>query len=168
VGRVEYVEVCCKSALNRVQGMPFKWSLNPYAGCAHACHYCYARAYYQIADHGSAGRDFETRILVKSNMPDILRRELARRSWRGETVAIGTSTDAYQPTEGRYRLTRRAMKLRAVVLRRREVAVLRRLVVVDSVLLTAADVIHGVDRPDPPIQLAAGAIPQLERRVALP
>jgi DNA repair photolyase len=107
---VEYVETVCKSAINRVQGMPFGWSLNPYVGCAHACQYCYARAYYKIADHGDAGRDFETRILAKTNLPDVLRRELRRPSWRGATVAIGTSTDAYQPAEGRFRLTRRALE----------------------------------------------------------
>src|SRR5215208_4469472 len=110
MARVEYVQVACKSAINRAAGMPFSWSLNPYVGCSHSCQYCYARAYYQIADHGSAGRDFETRILVKSNLPGILRRELGRRSWRGETVAIGTSTDAYQPAEGRFRLTRQALE----------------------------------------------------------
>lgn len=108
--RVEYVEITCKSALNRVAGMPFGWSLNPYVGCAHSCRYCYARAYYAIAEHGDAGRDFETRILVKANLPEVLRRELARRAWRRETVAIGTSTDAYQPAEGRFRLTRRALE----------------------------------------------------------
>lgn len=108
--RPEYVEIACKSALNRVQGMPFSWSLNPYVGCSHSCHYCYARAYYAIAEHGDAGRDFETRILVKANLPDVLRRELGRRSWKGETVAIGTSTDVYQPAEGRFKLTRRALE----------------------------------------------------------
>jgi DNA repair photolyase len=107
---VDYVEIACKSALNRVTGMPFSWSLNPYIGCSHSCHYCYARAYYEIADHGNAGEDFETRILVKTNLPEVLRRELGRRSWRGKTVAIGTSTDAYQPAEGRFRLTRRSLE----------------------------------------------------------
>jgi DNA repair photolyase len=110
MGRVEYVEVSCKSALNRVQGMPFKWSLNPYIGCAHACVYCYARSYYAVAERGSPGEDFQTRILVKTNFPDVLRRELARPSWRGEQVALGTATDAYQPAEGRYRLTRRVLE----------------------------------------------------------
>ncbi len=110
MSRVEYVEIACKSALNRVQGMPFSWSLNPYVGCSHSCHYCYARTYYQIANHGNAGRDFETRIMAKTNLPEVLRRELRRPSWRGETVAIGTSTDAYQPAEGRFRITRRALE----------------------------------------------------------
>lgn len=110
MARVEYVETECKSAINRVSGMPFGWSLNPYVGCAHACQYCYARAYYRIAEHGDAGRDFETRILVKANLPTVLRRELRRPSWRHETVAIGTGTDAYQPAEGRFRLTRRALE----------------------------------------------------------
>ena len=109
--RVAYVETNCKSAINRVSGMPFSWSLNPYVGCTHSCHYCYARAFYQIADHGNADEDFETRILVKSNLPQILRRELGRPAWKGETVAIGTSTDAYQPAEGRFRLTRQALEV---------------------------------------------------------
>ena len=110
MARVEYVETRCKSALNRVQGMPFKWSLNPYVGCVHACVYCYARSYYAVAEHGSAGEDFQTRILVKTNFAQVLRRELGRPSWRGEQVAIGTSTDAYQPAEGRFRLTRRTLE----------------------------------------------------------
>jgi DNA repair photolyase len=106
MSRVACVEVECKSALNRVQGMPFRWSVNPYSGCTHSCHYCYARAYYARAEHGNADRDFETRIYVKRNMPGVLDRELRRRSWRGEPVALGTATDCYQPIEGRYRLTR--------------------------------------------------------------
>ncbi len=104
--RVEYREVRCKSALNRVRGMPFRWSLNPYTGCVHRCHYCYARAYYARAEHGNADEDFETRILVKVNFAEVLARELGRPSWKGEQVALGTATDPYQPAEGRYRLTR--------------------------------------------------------------
>src|SRR5260221_4315720 len=102
VPRVEYLPIQCKTALNRVQGMPFKWSLNPYVGCAHACHYCYARAYYVRAEHGDGGRDFETRILGKTNFAEVLARELRRPSWAGEQIALGTSTDAYQPAEGRF------------------------------------------------------------------
>jgi DNA repair photolyase len=109
MGRAAYIDAPCKSALNRVQGMPFSWSLNPYRGCVHACHYCYARATH--AHLGlNADEDFETRIFVKTNLPEVLRRELARPSWRGESVAIGTATDPYQPAEGRFRITRGALE----------------------------------------------------------
>ena len=110
MARVEYIEIACKSALNRVQGMPFAWSLNPYAGCAHACVYCYARAHYALAGHGEPTGDFETRILVKMNFADVLRRELRRPSWRFQMVALGTVTDCYQPAEGRFRITRAALE----------------------------------------------------------
>ena len=110
MSRVEYREVACKTALNRVHGMPFKWSLNPYSGCSHSCEYCYARAYYVRAEHGTGDDDFQTRVLVKANFPEVLRRELARPSWRGEQVALGTATDAYQPAEGRFRITRRVLE----------------------------------------------------------
>jgi DNA repair photolyase len=101
----EYREIPCKSALNRVSGMPFRWSLNPYRGCLHGCHYCYARASHTYLGM-NAGEDFATKIVVKTNVPEVLRQELRRRSWTRERVAIGTATDAYQPCEGRYRLTR--------------------------------------------------------------
>lgn len=96
-----------KSALNRVNApsMPFLWSLNPYRSCSHSCPYCYARAYHEWLEL-DAGADFDTRILVKENLPELLSRELARPSWRGELVAIGTAVDPYQPAEGKYRLTR--------------------------------------------------------------
>src|SRR5829696_4919686 len=90
--------------------MPFKWSLNPYAGCAHACVYCYARSHYALAGHGEPGREFETRILVKTNFAEVLRRELGRPRWTFETVAVGTVTDCYQPAEGRFRITRAALE----------------------------------------------------------
>ena len=110
MARPEYVEVTCKSALNRVKGMPFNWSLNPYAGCVHACVYCYARSHYAMAGHGEPGREFETRILVKTNFAEVLRRELGRPRWTFETVALGTVTDCYQPAEGRFRITRAALE----------------------------------------------------------
>jgi DNA repair photolyase len=100
-----YIEIDCKSAINQVSGMPFRWSLNPYRGCVHACQYCYARATHSYFGL-DAGRDFETKIFVKRNVVAVARRELWRPSWRGEQVAIGTATDAYQPAEGRYRLMR--------------------------------------------------------------
>jgi DNA repair photolyase len=109
MARATYIETTCKSALNRVSGMPFKWSLNPYRGCVHACHYCYARATHAYMGM-NADEDFETKIVVKTNFADVLRRELARPSWSGEQVAIGTATDAYQPAEGRYRITRRSLE----------------------------------------------------------
>ena len=109
VGRVQYIEATCKSALNRVQGMPFKWSLNPYRGCVHACHYCYARASHTYYDM-NADEDFETKIVVKVNFPEVLRQELRRPSWARELVALGTVTDCYQPAEGRYRITRRVLE----------------------------------------------------------
>jgi DNA repair photolyase len=107
--RIEYIERPCKTALNQVSGMPFRWSLNPYRGCTHNCHYCYARLSHTYLGM-NAGEDFATKIVVKTNMPEVLRQELRRRSWTREKVAIGTATDAYQPCEGRYRLTRRCLQ----------------------------------------------------------
>jgi DNA repair photolyase len=109
MGRPSYIGTPCKTALNRVSGMPFRWSLNPYRGCTHRCHYCYARLSHTYLGM-NAGEDFATKIVVKTNMPDVLRQELRRRSWTREKVAIGTATDAYQPCEGRYRLTRRCLQ----------------------------------------------------------
>src|ERR671937_431236 len=102
---VEYREEPCKGALNRVKGMAFNWSLNPYMGCVHRCTFCYVRAFERRADRPSDDR-YGTSIRVKTNVVDVLQRELARPSWEHETVAIGAATDPYQPAEGRYRLTR--------------------------------------------------------------
>ena len=110
--RVEYREEPCRSALNRVQGMPFGWSLNPYMGCAHRCTFCYVRAFEARADRPADDR-YGTSIRVKTNVADVLRRELARASWEREGVAIGAATDPYQPAEGRYRLTRRCIEVLA-------------------------------------------------------
>jgi DNA repair photolyase len=100
-----YREEPCRSALNRVKGMGFRWSLNPYTGCAHRCTFCYVRAFELRADRPSDDR-YGRSIRVKVNVAEVLRAELARPSWQGETVAIGAATDPYQPAEGRYRLTR--------------------------------------------------------------
>jgi DNA repair photolyase len=102
---VEYREEPCRSALNRVKGMRFKWSLNPYMGCVHRCTFCYVRAFEQRAERPSDDR-YGTSIRVKVNVAEVLRRELARPSWEHEWIAIGAATDPYQPAEGRYRLTR--------------------------------------------------------------
>ena len=79
-----YQEVSCRSALNRVKGMPFEWTLNPYRGCTHGCHYCYARRYHSQFELG-AGDEFASVIFVKTNFVEVLRRELANPSWAGAT-----------------------------------------------------------------------------------
>jgi DNA repair photolyase len=103
--RTEYREEPCKVAVNRVRGMPFDWSLNPYMGCVHRCTFCYVRGFEQRADRPSDDR-YGSSIRVKVNIAAVLRHELARRSWDGGAIAIGAATDPYQPAEGRYRLTR--------------------------------------------------------------
>ncbi|MFT4219059.1 MAG: Rv2578c family radical SAM protein [Microbacterium sp.] len=103
---VTFHEVMAKSALNHVPGssaMPFDWTINPYRGCSHACAYCFARSTHEYLDL-DAGHDFDSQVVVKVNVADVLRRELARGSWRHEPVMLGTNTDPYQRAEGRYRL----------------------------------------------------------------
>jgi len=107
-----YQEVQCRSALNRVDGMPFSWTLNPYRGCTHGCHYCFARRYHTQFEM-NAGDEFASVILVKKNLAEVLARELDRPSWTRALVAVGTATDPYQPIEGRYRLTRSSLALLA-------------------------------------------------------
>jgi DNA repair photolyase len=104
-----YQEVVCRSALNRTRGMPFKWTLNPYRGCTHACEYCFARRYQTQLEMG-AGDQFSSYIFVKRNIADQLARELVRPSWTRDLVAVGTATDPYQPIEGQYRLTRACLE----------------------------------------------------------
>jgi len=103
--RAEYREDPCRNALNRVRGMPFAWSLNPYMGCAHRCTFCYVRAF-EARAHRPWDDRYGSSIRVKTNVAEVLRRELARPSWKREAVAVGAATDPYQPAEGRYRLTR--------------------------------------------------------------
>lgn len=108
--RPVYREEPCKTALNRVAAnMHFQWSLNPYMGCVHQCTFCYVRGFERRADRPS-GDAYGTSIRVKTNLVEVLRRELARRSWKREHVAIGAATDPYQPAEGTYRLTRGAIE----------------------------------------------------------
>lgn len=101
-----FYEVRAKSVLNRVpeqSKMPFRWTVNPYRGCSHACSYCYARPTHTYLGFG-AGRDFEKEIVVKVNAPEVLRAQLRKPSWQGEHVAMGTNTDPYQWVESKYRL----------------------------------------------------------------
>jgi DNA repair photolyase len=107
--RAEYRLEPCKSALNPVRGMPFRWSLNPYMGCVHRCTFCYVRNFEQRADR-PADDGYGRSIRVKTNVAEVLRRELARPSWEHEPVALGTATDPYQPAEGRFRLTRACLE----------------------------------------------------------
>ena len=108
--RVEYREEACRTALNRVKGMPFAWSLNPYSGCVHRCTFCYVRAFERRADRPSDDR-YGRSIRVKVNVAEVLARELGRASWARETVTVGAATDPYQPAEGRYRLTRACVEV---------------------------------------------------------
>src|SRR5687768_16673644 len=108
MARAQYLEETCKTALNRVPDaarVPFRWTINPYRGCTHSCHYCFARAFHTYLDLG-VGDDFSSKIVVKTNVVEVVRRELASPKWSGETIAMGTATDPYQHCEGRYKLTR--------------------------------------------------------------
>src|SRR6201992_2736865 len=103
---ITFHEVLCKSALNKIPdaaALPFRYTVNGYRGCSHACRYCFARPTHEYLDF-DCGNDFDTQVVVKTNVVDVLRRELARKSWCRETVALGTNTDPYQRAEGRYAL----------------------------------------------------------------
>ena len=104
---ITFHEVLCKSALNKVPHagavLPFQYTVNGYRGCSHACRYCFARPTHEYLEF-NYGNDFDTQIIVKTNVVDVLRHELNRRSWCRETVALGTNTDPYQRAEGRYAL----------------------------------------------------------------
>src|SRR5260370_7131442 len=105
MARTEYFEIVAKSALNRVQHMGFKWSLNPYQGCFHSCVYCFARAHAKLADR-DPGLGFSARIGVKVNLAEVLRQELSSRSWKRDTVASATPTHPYHPINATYQLPR--------------------------------------------------------------
>jgi len=103
---ITFHEVMCKSALNHVPGasaMPFDWTVNPYRGCSHACAYCFARGTHEYLEL-DAGRDFDSQIIVKINVADVLEKELRRGTWMRDPVMLGTNTDPYQRAEGRYKL----------------------------------------------------------------
>lgn len=154
--RTEYREEPCKSALNRVTGMGFGWSLNPYMGCAHQCTFCYVRAFELRADRPTDDR-YGASIRVKVNVADVLRRELARKSWKGELVAIGAATDPYQPAEGRYKLTRACLQVLAEA--RNPISIITRgpMIVRDIDVLTTA-----AARADVSVNFS---VPTLDRRI---
>jgi DNA repair photolyase len=105
---LEFLHVSAKSIINEVPAashLPFRWTVNAYRGCSHACSYCFARPTHDYLGL-NIGTDFDTQIVVKTNIGRVLRRELGRPSWSGEHVAMGTNTDPYQRAEGKYHLTR--------------------------------------------------------------
>ncbi len=152
-----YREEPCKSALNRVKGMRFfGWSLNPYMGCVHRCTFCYVRAFERRADRPWDDR-YGTSIRVKVNIPEVLRSELARRSWKRDLVAIGAATDPYQPAEGTYRLTRRCIE--ALADARTALSIITR----SPLVIRDIDVLqHAAARADVAVSLS---IPTLDDRV---
>src|SRR5580698_6414118 len=103
---INFHEVFCKSALHQVpeaSDLPFRFTVNGFRGCSHACRYCFARPTHEYLDF-DCGEDFDTQLVVKVNVAEVLRRELFRSSWTREAVALGTNTDPYQRAEGRYAL----------------------------------------------------------------
>jgi len=105
---ITFYEIHAKSIINRVpevSRVPFRWTINPYRGCSHACFYCFARNTHTYLDL-DYGEDFNSKIVVKVNAEQLLRKELAAKSWKGEHIAMGTNVDPYQRAEGRYRLMR--------------------------------------------------------------
>jgi DNA repair photolyase len=152
----EYREEPCKTALNRVRGMPFAWSLNPYMGCAHQCTFCYVRAFERRADRPSDSR-YGSSIRVKVNIPAVLRSEVTRRGWKREAVAIGAATDPYQPAEGRYRLTRGCLEVLSSVRNPFSIVTRGPMIVRDSDILREASV-----RADVQVNFS---VPTLDREV---
>ena len=109
---VQVYEDVTKQILSRNDSpdLPFRWSLNPYRGCQHACSYCYARPSHEYWGFG-AGTDFETKLMLKPQAPELLREALMKPDWKGELVVVSGNTDCYQPLEGRWGLTRRCLEV---------------------------------------------------------
>jgi DNA repair photolyase len=165
VPRAQYLEDTCKTALNRVPDaarVPFRWTVNPYRGCAHSCHYCFARAYHAYLDLG-IGEDFSTKIVVKTNLVEVLRTELASPKWQGETVAMGTATDPYQHCEGRYRLTRGVIE--TLVDFENPLSILTK----STMILRDLDVLQRLDRvAGVTVSMSVGTLDEDVRRVVEP
>ncbi len=112
LAKLEIFEERAKSILSRNESpdLSFRWSVNPYRGCYHGCAYCYARVSHQYLGFG-AGTDFDRKLVVKTNAPELLEEAFAAASWRGEWIALSGNTDCYQPIEASYRLTRRLLEI---------------------------------------------------------
>jgi DNA repair photolyase len=165
VARAQYLEDTCKTALNRVpevSRVPFRWTINPYRGCTHSCHYCFARAFHTFLDLG-IGEDFSTKIVVKTNVAEVLRRELASPKWEAEMVAMGTATDPYQHCEGRYRLMRGI--LRALVDFRNPLSLLTK----STMVVRDLDLFRELNEVAPlTLSMSVGTVDEGVRRVVEP
>jgi DNA repair photolyase len=165
MARAQHLEDTCKTALNRVPDasrVPFRWTINPYRGCTHSCHYCFARAFHAYLDLG-IGEDFSTKIIVKTNIVEVLRRELASRRWNGETVAMGTATDTYQHCEGRYKLMRGI--LRALVDFRNPLSLLTK----STMVIRDLDLFRELNEVAPvTLSMSVGTLDEDVRRVVEP
>src|SRR5918992_5065562 len=165
MARPTYLEDTCKTALNRVPDasrVPFRWTVNPYRGCAHSCHYCFARAYHAYLDLG-IGEDFSSKIVVKTNVVEVLRRELASRRWPGDAIAMGTATDPYQHCEGRYRLTRGVVQALA------DFGNPLSMLTKSTMIVRDLDVFHRLaQRADVTVSMSVGTLDEGVRRVVEP
>jgi DNA repair photolyase len=165
MGRAQYLEDTCKTALNRVPDasrVPFRWTINPYRGCTHSCHYCFARAFHTYLDLG-IGEDFSTKIVVKTNVGAVLRRELAASRWTGETIAMGTATDPYQHCEGRYKLMRGI--LRALIDFRNPLSLLTK----STMILRDLDLYRELNEVAPvTVSMSVGTLDESVRKVVEP
>jgi len=165
MARTQHLEDTCKTALNRVPDaarVPFRWTVNPYRGCSHSCHYCFARAYHAYLDLG-IGDDFSTKIVVKTNVVEVLRKELASPKWTGEPVAMGTATDPYQHCEGRYRLTRGVLEALVDFENRLSILTKSTMVLRDLDVLERLDRVAGVT-----VSMSVGTLDEAVRRVVEP
>ena len=110
MARADVEEIRCTTLINpvKVPDWPFRWTINTYRGCRHACRYCYARSTHEFLGLGT-GRQFEQRVFAKVNAPEVLRSELRRSSWKREPIAMGTASDPYEPAEASYKLTRKVL-----------------------------------------------------------
>ena len=165
MARAQYLEDTCKSALNRVPDasrVPFRWTVNPYRGCTHSCHYCFARAYHAYLDMG-IGDDFSSKIVVKTNVVEVLRRELASPKWDGAHVAMGTATDPYQHCEGRYRLTRGVLEALADFANPMSMLTKSTMIIRDLDVFRRLDAVTSVT-----VSMSVGTLDEAVRRVVEP
>jgi DNA repair photolyase len=163
--RASYLEDTCKTAINKVPDasrVPFRWTINPYRGCTHSCHYCFARAFHSYLDLG-IGDDFASKIIVKTNVVEVLRRELASPKWTGEHIAMGTATDPYQHCEGRYKLTRGVVSALA------DFSNPLSMLTKSTMIVRDLDVFHRLARrADVTVSMSVGTLDESVRRVVEP